>query len=570
MRWAVLGGRPIGRPYDNHRKLRKPSIMRYDDQYTLPSRSAKAAQTMPSPAPAPRAGRQPHVNPPDPTLLRGPRRTQANNKRSWLLIGLAAALIFSISTVLALMLFLLVVYGGGILPNVSVGGVSVGNLSQAEAANVLRDQWRTLILRDGQRTWEVEAAALGLSLDAAATARQAFRVGRGGGSGLTALFQDVSVAPVVNFEPDTLRDELDRMADTFAIPAVNAGVSFANGRVEPTPAQAGQRVDANGTALALLQDPLSALLGGELSLVMQPVQPEIRNVSALVSRAQALLNNPLEMRLYDAVTGDSIDWLAMPQQWGAWLEAQPDPSSDIGLAITMRAEPLRDYLRQQAASLGDGRSIDIDAAAADVQQAIANNRTDTATFQVQHLPRTHVVQPGETITSIAWDYGIPYPYIQQANNGLEFINAGQSITIPPADTFLLYPALPDKRIVVDISEQRTRVYENGQLKWDWLSSTGISDSPTWPGVYQVISQVPNAYAANWNLYMPNFIGVYQPVPNADFTNGFHGYPTRGGGQLLWRNALGRRVTYGCILLDDANVRLLYDWVEQGVVVEIRP
>ena len=71
------------------------------------------------------------------------------------------------------------------------------------------------------------------------------------------------------------------------------------------------------------------------------------------------------------------------------------------------------------------------------------------------------------------------------------------------------------------------------------------------------------------LYMPNFMGVYQPVPGAAFTNGFHGFPTRGGGQLLWENSLGRKVTYGCILLHNNNMQQLYNWAEEGVVVEIQ-
>jgi len=124
-------------------------------------------------------------------------------------------------------------------------------------------------------------------------------------------------------------------------------------------------------------------------------------------------------------------------------------------------------------------------------------------------------------------------------------------------------------VIVSITNQTVKVYENNQLKWDWVASTGIPDSPTWTGIYQVQSHVDNAYAANWNLNMPNFMGVYQPVPNADFTNGFHGFPTRGGGQLLWENSLGRKVTYGCILLSNTNMQQLYSWAEEGVVVEIQ-
>jgi lipoprotein-anchoring transpeptidase ErfK/SrfK len=112
-------------------------------------------------------------------------------------------------------------------------------------------------------------------------------------------------------------------------------------------------------------------------------------------------------------------------------------------------------------------------------------------------------------------------------------------------------------------------YERGSLIWEWVVSTGINDSPTWPGVYQVLMHERNAYASNWNLHMPWFIGVYRPVPGADFINGFHGFPTRGGGQLLWQNSLGRRVTYGCILVSDTNAQMLWDWAQVGVVVVIR-
>jgi lipoprotein-anchoring transpeptidase ErfK/SrfK len=193
-----------------------------------------------------------------------------------------------------------------------------------------------------------------------------------------------------------------------------------------------------------------------------------------------------------------------------------------------------------------------------------------ADVRVYHHDTQHIVQPGETIISIAWDYGVPYPWIQQANPGVDNLSVGQSITVPSADNFFDYPVVPNKRVVVSISQQRTQVYENGQLKWDWVASTGINSSPTWPGVYQIISHVPNAYAANWNLYMPNFMGVYRPIPGLDFTNGFHGFPTRGGSQLLWTNNLGTRVTYGCILLSSDNAQLLYHWAEEGVVVEILP
>ena len=88
-------------------------------------------------------------------------------------------------------------------------------------------------------------------------------------------------------------------------------------------------------------------------------------------------------------------------------------------------------------------------------------------------------------------------------------------------------------------------------------------------MFQVQTHVPNAYASNWNLWMPHFVGIYRPLPGSDFMNGFHGFPTRDGSALLWTGDLGHPVTYGCLLISTENAIALYDWAEAGVVVEIR-
>jgi lipoprotein-anchoring transpeptidase ErfK/SrfK len=99
-------------------------------------------------------------------------------------------------------------------------------------------------------------------------------------------------------------------------------------------------------------------------------------------------------------------------------------------------------------------------------------------------------------------------------------------------------------------------------------STGIDRSPTIPGVYQVQTHELNAYASVWGLYMPHFMGIYEGWPG--FMNGIHGLPTLSGGRRLWAGSLGRPVSYGCIILDLQAAEDLYNWAENGVVVEIRP
>ena len=157
---------------------------------------------------------------------------------------------------------------------------------------------------------------------------------------------------------------------------------------------------------------------------------------------------------------------------------------------------------------------------------------------MKHGERQHVVKPGETLSSIAYDYGFPYPYLMLANPGKDTLLAGDTITIPSVDVLTPLPVVENKRIVISMAKQTVKVYENGQVKWDWLGSTGIDSSPTSPGIFQVQTHEEMAYAANWDLYMPWFMGIYRPVPGQEFMNGFHGFPSRDRRQLLWTKNLG--------------------------------
>lgn len=484
------------------------------------------------------------------------------------LVGMAAFVLIALVVVLMGALF---IFGGDrALSGVSVAGIPLGGLSRSEVEMMLSADW-PIRLVDGDRTFTVSAAQLGIALDAPATAARAVSYGRseGGIAGaLRAAFGRAAVPPVVHIAPQRFETALRELAPQIDLLPVNAGVQIVDGAVQPRPAQNGRLLDIGATLQALLSDPSTALADGELELQMIVTAPEITDASGMVTAAQALLANPLQIRAYDPINDESLFWTALPQEWSAWLIPAPI-STPNGLTLTVDDVPLRAFLSQRAAELGSDRTINLDESVTAVQNAVMSGGT-TPWVRIYHRDIQYTVQPGDSIINIAYEYGIPYPYIEQANPGVSALTPGQVIILPSRDVMLPYPVVPNKRIIVSISEQRVRVYENGALKWDWPASTGITSSPTWPGVYQIISHEPNAYAGNWDLWMPNFMGVYRPIPGADFTNGFHGFPTRGGSQLLWTNSLGTRVTYGCILLSDENVRALYEWAEEGVVVEILP
>lgn len=503
------------------------------------------------------------------------RRQTLQNDRwlNWVLIGAPLALVI-VLLLIGLVGGALLLGGSRALPGVHVAGIAVGGMDSTAAAAYIRPTWegRGVLLRDGDQIYPVQASLLGISLDADASARAAVDYGRAnGGIGglLRAAFGDVMVAPIISLDRESFVRGLAEIAPQIDRPAQNAGVAFVGGTVQGRNAVEGRVIDAEATLAQLEAMGVNAVRDGALDLVTRPLLPTITDFTPILAAAQNLLAAPFEIGLFNPVRNTRTPLQVPPERWVTWLTAVSDASHPAGLALSFDHTAVRSYLEGQGGILSSNEYLNMDESVTALSAAIQASRT-RADVRIYNRDATHTVQPGETITSIAWDYGVPYLYIQQANPNLEDgLSVGEAITIPSADEFLEFPVVPNKRIVVSIGEQRVRVYEDGALKWDWIASTGITSSPTWTGIYQIISHEPNAYAGNWDLWMPNFMGVYRPIPGTDFTNGFHGFPTRGGSQLLWTNSLGTRVTYGCILLSNDNIQLLYDWAEEGVVVEIQ-
>lgn len=135
----------------------------------------------------------------------------------------------------------------------------------------------------------------------------------------------------------------------------------------------------------------------------------------------------------------------------------------------------------------------------------------------------------------------------------------------------LPPTLPTlgsmgkKHIVVSIRSQRMYVYENNQLIWNWVASTGEPERPTVPGRYRIQNKIPNARSNVWTLWMPYWMGIYWA---GSVENGIHGQVTFDRGGRLWDGLLGRPITFGCVMISDANAATLFNWAEIGTPVSI--
>lgn len=183
----------------------------------------------------------------------------------------------------------------------------------------------------------------------------------------------------------------------------------------------------------------------------------------------------------------------------------------------------------------------------------------------------HRVRQGENLGLIAAAYGVSVNAIQAANQlaNPHLIYNGQELLIPTGGEVapLPTPAPAWRQIVVDKSDQRAYLYQDGQRWATYVVSTGQPGSETWEGVWHIRSKIPNAYAALWNLQMPYWLGFYS---TGYLENGFHALPILPGGAILWDGYLGTPVSYGCVILSYPDAQALYNWAQIGDEVVVQP
>jgi lipoprotein-anchoring transpeptidase ErfK/SrfK len=186
----------------------------------------------------------------------------------------------------------------------------------------------------------------------------------------------------------------------------------------------------------------------------------------------------------------------------------------------------------------------------------------TATFIPTQVPPT--VLP----TSIPTDASAPAAFAEEDFVVLENLSVPASPgsgydSTTPYDNQPTYDG--SKYILVDISEQHMYVYENDELIYSFIASTGMGNS-TRVGTFSVLNKIPNAYGATWNIWMPNWLGIYW---SGSLQNGIHALPILPNGATLWAGYLGTPISYGCVVLDTYDAQVLYNWADIGTPVEIR-
>ncbi|MFH0852163.1 MAG: L,D-transpeptidase [bacterium] len=123
-----------------------------------------------------------------------------------------------------------------------------------------------------------------------------------------------------------------------------------------------------------------------------------------------------------------------------------------------------------------------------------------------------------------------------------------------------------KRIEIDLLEQRMRLFEDEKQIAEYPISSGRRDKQTKAGSFSIISKYPMALGGipgqAWK--MPFFMGIYT-IKGTE--NGIHELPFINGIRESARD-LGHPVSHGCVRLGIGAAEKVYNWAELGTPVII--
>jgi lipoprotein-anchoring transpeptidase ErfK/SrfK len=468
-------------------------------------------------------------------------------------------------------------YETRVYPNVSVLEENLGGLTPEEAAERLEMVFPSrnagdLILSDGQEIWRVPWPAAGMHLDADATAKEAFAARRGAGWRTVVamwLGEEWEISPVFTIDAEATRRALEQLAPEMYQPPTDATLQLEGDRVVTTASRPGRELDVDATVEKVVNTVRHLGPDYPFAPTYRIVTPHIADVRGVEALAEEMLSREIEVTAEGEHEGQpfSWNWTLGRRSIFSWLRVE-ETEEKPGYTVQIDEGAVRETVARLAAEPEANEwGFPTEETTEQVLKAFRAGGGKVA-VELTPPPRIYIVEAGDRLTTIAAKFGMPPGLIAEVNRGtdLDHLTVGQELIIPPQDVLCPYETVPSKSVVISIPEQRLRVYEDGQLLHDWPCSTGMKDSPTYTGEFQILSKEEMAFASQWDLEMPHFLGVYRA--GGDTYNGIHALPILANGQRLWGGHLGSPASYGCIILGIEEAATLFEWAELGVPVVI--
>lgn len=452
-----------------------------------------------------------------PTYAWAPIEDKPRKNRTALWIGLPAG-----ATAVALIAASLVL----IAPGASVAGVAVGGLTAGAAADAistrLADSELSFQTPDG--SFVLTGADLGASVDAAAAADAAFAANP---MWNPASWYPGSVQAEITLDPATATSALRAAAPAMYSDPTDATVTF---DAESASYVVTDAVPGTGISLDTVHDALQgAFDAGQTTatLTAESVPVDALTTTAAAGEEVATLNAMLdgagfyvgEDRAVPVDRAVVASWLTVASDDSGVFSITADPAAIQGVVDGLPGAVNRDAVN-------------------------ATVITDSGGAVLSEPTAGVVGRALESTDGIAAQYA---DLLAQGDSAFPL-----TVTETPFTTTSLA-----RRIEVNLTTQRTILYENDQVVQSWAASTGLPSSPTTAGSYRI----------GWKTSMQDmgcFEGATYCTENVPWVAYFNGDQAFHG--AYWHNNFGNVMSHGCVNLPVASAKFLYDWAPKGTEV----
>jgi hypothetical protein len=455
-----------------------------------------------------------------------------------------AALAVSLAVVASLVL---------IAPGTTVAGVDVGGMTEGSAADAVSQRLAdttviitgadgTATIRGGQLGASLASAAadgaeaelsggdLGASVDAQALAEQAHA--QNPLWKVTAWNAKAPVTPTVALDEKTATAALRSVAPSLFVEPVNATMAFdsASGSYTVTPA-----VDGAGVDLESIRDALQgALVSGESSVEVDatptvvPASASTEAVTATATQLNTILDGAGfyvgDERTVPVDRAVVASWFTLSTNDDGTYSYTADKAAIQKVVDTLPAAVNRDPVNGAVITDTGGETLDTIAAGVD-GRALGDTSGVAAAFASQ-------------LTGGDPAFVLP-------------------VTVTPAQV-----TKTSRNIVVNLSEQREYLFENGQVVDSFLISSGVSGHDSHTGSFRITAKLTSQNMGNPDLTQaPNY--YTKNVPDVMYYNGdeaLHG--------AYWHNNFGNVMSHGCINMPLDKAAKVFDWAPMGTEVTV--
>lgn len=167
-------------------------------------------------------------------------------------------------------------------------------------------------------------------------------------------------------------------------------------------------------------------------------------------------------------------------------------------------------------------------------------------------------------------YDVVWVLEEESQGGMDYLRVGEGEWVPAdyVGRVTVQESPPqgvegDRWIDINLEQQTLAVYDDGELVFATLVSTGVEGNWTRPGTFQIDTKkvselMRGSFAADRSDYY-----YLEDVPWTmyfDQMRALHG--------TYWHNSFGRPHSRGCVNLSPGDAHWIFDWVEEGDWVHV--